>query len=109
MKIAVLASFLLGASAAYAQDGRPADCLLVVAGAEIIRGACLFTPIDKDGSFQISALNGKYFAQVLMDRPGEGTGWWNETPYAGHAHSPLGTLRREDACWTSDRVSVCAW
>ena len=66
-------------------------------------------PFSFDGSFQIASPDGRFFAQVLMDRPGQGTGWWNETPFAGHAHSPLGKLRRDDACWVNQWVSVCAW
>ena len=58
---------------------------------------------------RIASPDGRFFAQVLMDRPGQGTGWWNETPFAGHAHSPLGKLRRDDACWVNQCVSVCAW
>ncbi|OZA07902.1 MAG: hypothetical protein B7Y02_13250 [Rhodobacterales bacterium 17-64-5] len=99
------------ASAAWAEVDVPRDaaCLLVVDGAEVIRGTCKFTPIDRDGSFTISGLNGKYFAYVLVGRPGRAEGFWNGTAYAGKAHYPLGDLYREDACWVNDRASVCAW
>ena len=53
--------------------------------------------------------NGKYFADVLIDRPGVGEGYWNGTPYSKHAHSPLGLLYREDGCWVNKTASVCAW
>ncbi|MEO8242794.1 MAG: hypothetical protein ABI832_10800 [bacterium] len=88
---------------------RRADCLLVVEGSELIRGPCTFTALDTDGCFTIAGLNGKWFAYVLVDRPGHAQGYWNGTPFAGHAHDPLGALHREDACWVNDTASVCAW
>ena len=102
---------LLSANAALAEIDVPrdADCLLVVDGAEVIRGTCKFTPIDTDGSFTLTGLNGQYFAYVLVGPPGRAEGFWNGTPYASKAHYPLGELRREEACWVNDRASVCAW
>jgi len=94
---------------AQADDGRPADCLLFIDGREWIRGRCMFSGIGGDGSFQIMAMNGSTFAQVLIARKGVADGWWNGGDYAGHAHSPLGILVRDDACWRNDRASVCAW
>ena len=94
---------------ARAETGRPASCLFVVKGQEVIRGECLFTPVDSDGSFMISGYNGQFFATVLMASKGIAEGYWNEQPYAGHAHTPLGTLVRNDACWANDLASVCAW
>ena len=87
---------------------RPADCLLVVNAREIIRGRCEFEA-DRDGSFTIAGLNGQYFATVLIERKGVAQGYWNGEPYAGRAHTPLGRLYRQDACWVNDIASVCAW
>ena len=53
--------------------------------------------------------NGKYFAAVTVVSPGVAEGAWNEDAYANHAHSPLGTLYREGACWTNNLASVCAY
>jgi hypothetical protein len=92
-----------------AAAARPADCLLIIDAVEYINGRCDFQAIDDDGSFQIMGLNGQFFAQVLIYRKGRGEGWWNGAPYVSRAHSPLGDLRREDACWVNPRVSVCAW
>ncbi|MBK6467538.1 MAG: hypothetical protein IPL38_02300 [Rhodobacter sp.] len=102
---------LLWASAATAEIDVPrkADCLLVVQAEKLIGGSCMFTALDADGSFSISSLNGQFFAYVLVDRPGVARGYWNGAPYAGHAHDPLGQLRRDDACWVNDVASVCAW
>ena len=102
-------SVLPTATGAEIDVSRPAECLLVVEGQELIRGRCSFTPIDANGSFILSGLNGKYFAYVMVDQPGQAEGYWNGEPYAGHAHAPLGPLSREDACWVSDTASVCAW
>lgn len=96
---------LLAASAALAW-ARPADCLLRVDGHSYIDGRCDFSP-DSDGSFTISA--GDYFATLLVDSPGVGQGYWNEDPKATHAHSPLGEMRREQACWVNVKARLCAW
>jgi len=89
--------------------GRPASCLLVVKGQEMIRGECTFTPLGRDGSFMISSYNGKYFAYVSIVRKGVADASWNEDPYATHAHTPLGTLYREEGCWVNNYASVCAY
>lgn len=91
-----------------AQDGRPAQCLLVVEGREHIRGECRFIPLG-GGDFEILGLNGKAFAYVYLTGEGRADGYWNGGNHAGHAHDPLGPLRRDDACWINDRASVCAW
>lgn len=111
MRALLALSLALLASPAAAEIGvaRRAGCLLVVDGGEYISGTCLFTPIDADGSFTIAGLNGKWFAYVLIDRPGVADGFWNGEAYAGHAHAPIGRLYREDACWVNDTASVCAW
>ena len=88
---------------------RAASCLLTVKDFEAIRSECEFTPISRDGSFIISSYNGKYFAYVLITSKGVADGHWNAAPYATHAHTPLGTLYREDGCWVNDLASVCAY
>lgn len=95
----------------FAQEDRSrlVTCKLVVDGIEFISGVCRFTPIGRDGSFQITSGNGQYFAQVMTEAPGVGIGYWNEERYASHAHSILGELAQLDACWVNARVSVCAW
>lgn len=109
LALAAIAALTATAAAAEIDVARPADCLLVVQGQELIRGRCSFTPLDADGSFTISGLNGKWFAYVLVEGPGRAQGYWNGTPFAGHAQDPLGPLHREDACWLNDTASVCAW
>lgn len=100
---------LVAATAVKAENGRPADCLLIVKGQEAIRGQCLFTPLDSDGSFTITGYNGQFFAYVLVEAKGVAQGYWNEEPYATHAHSPLGQLLRQDGCWVNSSASVCAY
>ncbi len=107
--VAAVLTLTISIANAEINAGRPAGCLLVVRGKEAIRGECTFTPTDKDGSFTISAYNGKYFAYVTMIKKGLAAGYWNEDPYATHAHSPLGELRQEKACWVNDLASVCAY
>ena len=113
LRVLTLVGMALFASAsiAVAEIGksRPASCLLVVKGQEMIRGECSFTPLDRDGTFMISSYNGKYFAYVSIIRKGVAEGSWNEDPYAGRAHTPLGTLYREEGCWVNNYASVCAY
>ena len=97
------------AAEAEEDNSRIASCRLIVDGSEYISGRCRFRPMGNDGSFQIMGGNGKYFAQVHVSVPGSGTGYWNQEAYANHAHSDLGDLTREGACWTNERASVCAW
>ena len=109
--ISALATSLLLMTPAYAQasSGRPASCILIVKNFEAIRGECEFSPSGSDGSFIISSYNGQYFAYVIIERKGVANGYWNGSPYAGHAHNPLGTLYREDGCWVNNKASVCAY
>lgn len=102
---AILAPFTPSAQA----QSRRAECLLFVEGREIISGTCMFSPSGRDGSFEIMALNGSSFAQVHVDRPGVAQGYWNGGQYQGHAHDHLGTLTRNEACWSNETASVCAW
>jgi len=62
-----------------------------------------------DGSIRVVTSRGDTFAQVNVTRPGLAGGWWNEERWAGHAHSPLGRLARNDACWSNEAATVCAW
>lgn len=103
----VLAAALI-ATAAGAQ-ARTADCLVRVDGLTVIDGPCEFTGIDGDGSFAVATLDGGYFAQVLVTRAGQAEGYWNEERWSGHAHTPLGVLVRDDACWSNGLATVCAW
>lgn len=87
---------------------KPGRCLLVVDGKSYITGACRIE-IDNGGSFQIYDLKKQgYFAYVNVSG-NTAEGYWNEARGANHAHSPLGTLTRDGACWKNDRAKVCAW
>ncbi|MTH76824.1 hypothetical protein GL286_03675 [Paracoccus aestuariivivens] len=89
--------------------GRIVKCKLVIDAEEYINAPCKFDPRGNDGSFNIMARNGMYFAAVRIETPGRALGYWNEEPYAGHAHTNLGELKQDGACWVNDRASVCAW
>lgn len=106
MKTWILLALALGAPAAAA--ARPAECYVEVDGAVAIDGRCDFDALGDDGSFQVSAVRGDAFAQVNVARAGLADGWWNEG-WGGHAHAPLGRLARNDACWSNERATVCAW
>ncbi len=103
----------IGMAAAMAVLGvlpaQAATCLLMVGGATVIDGPCRFEPIDEEGSFTVTSPDGGFFVYLLVASPGVAEGYWNEERGAGHAHSPLGTLRRDEACWSNAEATVCAW
>lgn len=89
---------------------RPATCYLEVGGQAFIEGPCDFETLDSgDGSFRIMAQSGLYFAYLFVESPGRGVGHWNEEAGANHAHTALGILERDGACWISKTAQICAW
>lgn len=106
--------FLLGSAvltmAVTAAEARPAKCLLEVGGIAYIDGPCDFDPDRRgDGSFKIMASDGMYFAYLNVEGAGVAVGYWNEEPGANHAHTPLGKLTRDGACWIGEGVKLCVW
>lgn len=92
-----------------AAAARPADCLLEVAGTIYVNGPCDFEPFGGDGSFIVRGPGVVYFAYVSVIAPGVAEGSWNADPQSTHAHAPLGRLYRNEACWSNDYATVCAW
>lgn len=105
---ATLAALALTLPAA-AADARPATCLLEVGGQIYGQGNCDFDGFDSDGSFSITFPTSPYFAYVIVTSRGVADGSWNADPQSTHAHTPLGTLYRDGACWGNDYARVCAW
>jgi len=90
-------------------DAAPASCVLKVGGQSYIDGPCSFERLSSDdGSFKIMDNAGDYFAYVYVEKDGGATAHWNEIAGVNRAHTPLGNLQREGACWTSDTVRICA-
>lgn len=107
LRLGALILLIVGGTAAHA---RPAKCLLSVAGRTYIDGLCDFRALTaRKGDFQITGAGSLYFAYLYVEKDGNGTGYWNEAAGAGHAHTPLGRLIRDGACWNSDTVKLCAW
>ena len=111
MKYVLLSLCALGAallpSPAHARTGH---CVLQVKGKTYLNGPCEIAR-DPDGSFTIGVgetRHSRYFAYVNMEDDGA-HGFWNETPDASHAHSDLGLLKREGACWKNATARVCAY
>ncbi len=96
------------AADAPATGERQARCKLVVAGKTYIDGACVFRPLSSNGGFSITSEGAEYFAYVNKTPDGM-RGSWNEEAYAGHAHTDLGILQRDGACWKNAQAQVCAW
>jgi hypothetical protein len=104
-----VAGLLSGAGAAGAFEGK---CLLAVDGTRYLDGPCNIE-MSADGSFSIGAgetTRSKYFAFVNI-APGasEAMGFWNGQEAADHAHTDLGALTRDGACWVNSTARVCAW
>lgn len=95
--------------AASAAAARPATCLLEVDGAIYGQGPCDFNALGGDGSFSITFPTSPYFAYVLVSARGVADGSWNASPRSTHAHTSLGTLYRDGACWSNAAATVCAW
>lgn len=104
MRTIIIGATLLASASAWAAPGK---CLLVVDGKTYLNGPC---PVDigPGGSATIGG-GGRYFSVVNPTGEGVAKGYWNEEPGARHAHSDLGDLRRNGACWTNERAVVCAW
>lgn len=81
-------------------------CTLEVNGISYIQGPCKGY-LEDDGGFQITKKD--YFAVVNLQEPNKAEGFWNEEAGATHAHSPLGILQREGACWKNKNASICVW
>lgn len=97
------------AESAEPSDGeRRISCSLDINGTRYIGGQCFFRS-QGDGSFQISSIDRKYFAQLFIEREGVGSLHWNAEPFANHAHSRLGFALRDGACWESHNAKVCAY
>lgn len=110
----LLVLFCVAALAVNARSSaRRGKCLLVIDGKTYISGRCEIEMYnDGTGSFQITEIRkrGAYFAQVLIDSSnGTALGYWNGERDATHAHSDIGSLSRDGACWKNDRARVCAW
>lgn len=95
---------------AYAAPGR---CLLRVEGETLLSGTCNVLTYP-DGGFSIGMVEtdaekpSPYFASVNPDE-GKMKGFWNGQRGATHAHTPVGTLRKNGACWENATASICAW
>lgn len=84
----------------------PVDCLLQVDGIRYINGICDMQPLQ-GGSFVMRGPD--YIAVVMIEAPGVAEGFWSETPNSVRANAKLGLLVSAGACWTNDRVNICAW
>jgi hypothetical protein len=103
------AAFVIGLTGlAPSAHAAPASCVLEVGGQPFINRPCTFELLTGDaGSFKIMDMVGDYFAYVYVEGDAA-TAHWNETAGVDRAHTPLGALQRDGACWTSDTVRICA-
>lgn len=86
-------------------------CLLEVHQKKYLNGPCEVS-MESDGGFTIGASETKpitYFAIVEVTGKNRAEGFWNEEEGATHAHTSLGDLVRQGACWQNAQAKVCAW
>ena len=96
-----------GPSLVHAETGR---CVIQVKQKPYLSGTCEIKVNDNHGSFSVGAgekHRSRYFAYVNMEEDGA-HGYWNETPDSSHAHTSLGILKRDGACWKNEMARVCA-
>ena len=105
-RFVMTAAIAFGSVGPVLAESKVVDCELTVRGKTYIKGACQFDS-SSGGNFKILGDN-NYFAQVDITSAGVAQGSWNEDPNSTHAHTPLGTLKREGACWVSAQAKVCA-
>ena len=104
--LAIIGALALACLATPAKaESRPVDCELTVRGQAYLRGVCQFAPLT-DGGFTITGT--EYFAYVNVTGPGVAEASWNENPLSTHAQAPLGTVRRNGACWVGATARICA-
>ena len=92
----------------HAEAGR---CVIQVKQKTYLNGPCEIKVNDNHGSFSVGAgekHRSRYFAYVNMEEDGA-HGYWNETPDSSHAHTKLGILKRDGACWKNETARVCAY
>lgn len=108
MKTLLAIAALLAVTAAQATISK-GKCLLQVNGRTYLNRPCNVS--TESGGLSIGTQRGPglrpitYFAIVEPD----GHAFWNEERGAGHAHTPLGTLTRNDPCWSKRKAKVCGW
>lgn len=111
MRTVIAAALLSMSSFAGSEPGFAAECLLEVDGWKAVQQECRFEPRG-GGDFMIGDVLGPlgYFAIVHLNEDRlTAEAWWNEERFANHAHSYLGTLVRDGACWQNERARICAW
>lgn len=99
-------------------QSRPAQCLLEVKGVHYFGGPCVFTPLDKSGSFRIAdAQGGRFAAQINVSGKDEGKALWTGPGGTGEPVVELGQAFRATGCWKLDDADgdkynesrICAW
>ncbi len=105
--------FLAGVSVTAMAASRSVEgrCLLEVQQKQYLNGPCPLV-LEADGGFTIGASEKRsleYFAIVSITGKNTAEGFWNEERGATHAHTNLGKLTRNGACWQNTQTKVCAW
>ena len=92
---------LLFASSEAIAQSRPAQCLLEVKGVHYLGGPCVFTSLDRLGSFRITDVQGlNLIAQINASKKDEGKAVWNGPLGGTGPGKVLGDAYRSGGCWT---------
>jgi hypothetical protein len=109
---------LLFASSEAIAQSRPAQCLLEVKGVHYLGGPCVFTSLDRLGSFRITDVQGlNLIAQINASKKDEGKAVWNGPLGGTGPGKVLGDAYRSGGCWTLNDSDgneyndsrICAW
>lgn len=96
------------------RPARQAQCILEVEGILYVHGGCLFVPLDREGSFQITGPK-RVSASVKVKSPGIAVASWSGPAGGDAAAASLGrAYTNHSGCWVVDLSStedtaVCAW
>lgn len=101
--LVIVVTFAFAANVALAAQ-KKAQCKFVVEGKTIINSRCNFES-DPDGSFRM--WDRKHTVYLNADG-NSAEASWNKIPGSFHADSPLGTLKRNGACWVNATTEICA-
>lgn len=88
---------------------RPASCVLQVDAQTFIDGSYGFRAFDDGtGNFQILNAGLIHFAYLYVEGADVAPARWNAGAGRAHAHTPLGTISHNGACWVGATTRICA-
>jgi hypothetical protein len=101
LTVALLACLSHGASAG------GAECQLLVAGQQVLAGACEASAKEPSGSVRIASPDATVVARIESSGGGVGKAFWNEGVKDSEPDTLIGPVVLIGACWSSDKIKLC--